>query len=166
MTTIDNIMALADKYASQWESSYEYPTTTREALRTALTEALAFNPDWADFNNGRECGRIEATEALAAQPVREPVAWMYDIATYIDGDVRGRNWRQAFSTQKPNMPWMTKDVTPLYATPQPVREPLSQGAILAVFSDAETAMRRNPNLSWRYAIIDEVERAHGIGVDK
>ncbi len=49
---------------------------------------------------------------------------------------------------------------------QPVREPLSQGAILAVFSDAETAMRRNPNLSWRYAIIDEVERAHGIGVDK
>jgi hypothetical protein len=30
-------------------------------------EALAFRPDWADFANGRECGRLEA-----AQPVWEP----------------------------------------------------------------------------------------------
>jgi hypothetical protein len=37
-----------------------------DALRAALTEALAFTPDWADFENGRECGRLDA-----AQPVAE-----------------------------------------------------------------------------------------------
>ena len=70
MTTIDNIMALALNYRLAGSASRD---EHEEALRTALTEALAFSPDWADFQNGRECGRLEATEALEAQPVREPL---------------------------------------------------------------------------------------------
>ena len=81
MTTIDNIMKLAQEYGeakAQLEPHYTTQAVNdhvkaREALRTAVTEALAFNPDWADFNNGRECGRIEATDALASQPAREPL---------------------------------------------------------------------------------------------
>jgi hypothetical protein len=71
VTTIDNLMALHDEAAEKRHINgapvYNVMAAkAREALRTALTEALAFNPDWADFENGRECGRLEA-----AQPVAE-----------------------------------------------------------------------------------------------
>lgn len=41
MTTIDNILALADEHAEQWDNGRENSHIAREALRTALTEALA-----------------------------------------------------------------------------------------------------------------------------
>ena len=43
MTTIDNIMALADNYATLTADTAAV-TKAREALRTALTEALAAHP--------------------------------------------------------------------------------------------------------------------------
>ena len=63
-------MALADAYADYGQTEQD---EARATLLAALTEALPFQPDWADFRNGRECGRLEATEALEAQPVREPL---------------------------------------------------------------------------------------------
>ena len=49
----------------------------------------------------------------------EPVAWRWDQVTYTELDVRGRSWEyNVFGTQKPNMPWMQRNVTPLYASPQ------------------------------------------------
>jgi hypothetical protein len=69
--TVDSLMALHDDAAEKRHANGApvYNTVSahaREALRTALTEALGFRPDWADFENGRECGRLEV-----AQPVRE-----------------------------------------------------------------------------------------------
>jgi hypothetical protein len=50
----------------------------------------------------------------------EPVAWRWDQATYTELDVRGRSWEyNVFGTQKPNLPGMQRNVTPLYASPQP-----------------------------------------------
>ena len=100
MTTIDNIMKLAQEYGeakAQLEPHYTTQAVNdhvkaREALRTAVTEALAFNPDWADFNNGRECGRIEATDALAAQPAREPLnksEWPKHPSAYVNDEYIG-----------------------------------------------------------------------------
>ena len=62
-------------------------------------------------------GNAEAIAIVKEMMAQEPAAWRYDIATYVEGDVRGRCWRQAFSAHNPNMPWLTKDVTPLYAAP-------------------------------------------------
>lgn len=39
--TIDNILALADEHAEQWDNGRDNSHFAREALRAALTEALA-----------------------------------------------------------------------------------------------------------------------------
>ena len=44
----------------------------------------------------------------------KPCAWMWTQATYFEGDVRGRGWFPMISRLKPGMPWMEKDLTPLY----------------------------------------------------
>jgi bacterioferritin-associated ferredoxin len=93
--TTESLMALADVYAKanraeanvlEQGSSEEFADAVaekeqvREAIRAALTEALAFRPDWADFENGRECGRLEAIDTSQERVeksggnVRVPVA--------------------------------------------------------------------------------------------
>lgn len=94
MNTVDSIMQLA------------------EILRTAATRSQ---------QDEARAALHAALQEFAAERVVEPVAWRYDIATYLEGDVRGRGWRQTFSAQKPNMPWLTRDVTPLYTAPQPAQ---------------------------------------------
>jgi len=50
--------------ASAWDGKLELSDALAniEQIRAALTEALSFNPDWADFENWRECGRLEAID--------------------------------------------------------------------------------------------------------
>lgn len=50
-----------------------------------------------------------------------------------------------------------------FVAAQPKQEPLTQAQRSQVFDCAETSMRHNPNLSWRDAICDALESAHGIG---
>jgi hypothetical protein len=52
--------------------------------------------------------------------------------------------------------------TKLYAHPAPQAVPASKVDRMRVFDDAEAAMRRNPELSWRDAIADQFELAYGI----
>ncbi len=52
-----------------------------------------------------------------AQAVAQAVAWMWEQAEYHENDLRGRGWRPTFGTQDPKCPWMTRNVTPLYAHP-------------------------------------------------
>ena len=57
-------------------------------------------------------------QAAQAQAAVEPVAWMFQEATYAEGDVRGRGWKfHQFSLSKPDRPWMQDAVTPLYTSP-------------------------------------------------
>jgi len=45
---------------------------------------------------------------------QEPRAWLWEEATYQEFDVRGRCWRSCISREHPGMPWMVRNVTPLY----------------------------------------------------
>jgi hypothetical protein len=76
--TIDELLALVDDHAIYCcTNGYTNYSKARATLHVALTEALAFRPDWADFANGRECGRLEAVQPVvkeslstqSAQPV-------------------------------------------------------------------------------------------------
>lgn len=117
MNTIDNLMALAadlENAASDYAnaaSDYAHDCATaielkilneaREALRTALTEAL---------------DHIVSVNDMVAQPVMEPVAWW----------ITGKKTDEKFVTTRPD-DWSNKNWNKhqLYAAPQPVREPLS-----------------------------------------
>ena len=50
-------------------------------------------------------------------PQGEPVAYVWDEATYPDDDVRGRGWREVMGRHHPNHPAMTRNVVQLYAAP-------------------------------------------------
>jgi hypothetical protein len=52
--------------------------------------------------------------------LQEPVAWMYDQATYYEGDLRGRCWIPTLSRQDPKYPAMTRNVVALFAAPKEV----------------------------------------------
>ena len=75
----------------------------------------------------REYGQACRAAALAELHVPEadfgnivePVAWMYEQATYLEGDLRGRQWYPHVSTTRPGKPWMVRDLTPLYLHPAP-----------------------------------------------
>jgi hypothetical protein len=71
-----------------------------------------------------KCGEIHHHHQMVAhfeaaqQPEQEPVAWRYDQATYMPGDVRGRQWKfNVFAQHKPYMNNMVQNVTPLYTSP-------------------------------------------------
>ena len=51
----------------------------------------------------------------------------------------------------------------LYTAPRPVaREPLTPEQRTAAFIRAEKKMQSDVNLSWRHALVDEIEAEHGI----
>jgi hypothetical protein len=52
---------------------------------------------------------------------------------------------------------------PYRANAAPVAQPLTDAQRQVVFLRAEADLEENGNLSWRHAIVTEVERAHGIG---
>jgi hypothetical protein len=62
------------------------------------------------------------------QEQAEPVAWMYDAATYPEGDLRGRQWKHnVFSVSKPYMDNnMVNNLRGLYTAPQGQTELLRQ----------------------------------------
>lgn len=86
MTTIDNIMALADEYAGRSQLTEEGEKLARATLRAALTEALAAQPahkefqqtamlELYEFQQLTECDSAEQYRTkLAAQPVRESLS--------------------------------------------------------------------------------------------
>jgi hypothetical protein len=77
-----------------------------------------------------KCGEIHHHHQMVAhfeaaqQPEQEPVAWRYDQATYMPGDVRGRQWKfNVFAQHKPYMNNMVQNVTPLYTPPTTTTQP-------------------------------------------
>ena len=76
------------------------------------------SPDWKDApHTAHYVAELrKALDAELAQSV-EPVAWMYEMARYLDGDIRGRNWQPHISKHNPKMPWMVRDLRPLYLHP-------------------------------------------------
>jgi hypothetical protein len=68
--TVDSLMALAYKIrdARTYEWDVSEAVEAGNTLRKALEEALGFRPDWADFENGRECGRLEVEQLHNADP--------------------------------------------------------------------------------------------------
>jgi uncharacterized protein YwbE len=69
MTTIDNIMALADEYAGRSQLTEEGEKLAREALRAALTDALVLQtnkPAWKCTGDGLK--RFLTQSQYDAQP--------------------------------------------------------------------------------------------------
>lgn len=81
----------------------------REHIRAALCEVDA----WLECNNEQEVRAY--IRAALGEVDAEPVAWMYDIASYLEGDARGRGWVPTISRFKPAQHWMLRHVFPLYA---------------------------------------------------
>ena len=80
--------------------------------------AERYHIDRSDTEVNAEYARRIRAAVLSEYGAREPVAWRWDEATYTENDVRGRCWQyNIFGTQKPNTPWMQRNVTPLYAAP-------------------------------------------------
>jgi hypothetical protein len=78
-------------------------------------------------SDGREILIIRMLDAYAMmmefkpeKSLQEPVAWMYDQATYYEGDLRGRCWIPTLSRQDPKYPAMTRNVVALFAAPKEV----------------------------------------------
>ena len=44
----------------------------------------------------------------------KPTAWIWEQAEYREGDLRGRRWQQTIGIDKPCMPWMERNLAPLY----------------------------------------------------
>lgn len=87
-------------------------------------ESLATLGFWPDCGCG-ECYAIHClSEALGERNAlqaklyaTEPVAWMFDRATWCEGDLRGRGWHPDISRSKPYGSGMVRNVAPLYAAP-------------------------------------------------
>jgi hypothetical protein len=62
--TVESLMALHDEVVGRSKLTEEGEAEARSRFLAALTETLSFNPDWADFENGRECGRLEAAHPI------------------------------------------------------------------------------------------------------
>lgn len=80
-------------------------------------------------------------------------------------------WGQPAHSGEPLIPfrhgckWCGKTTACAHTQPQPVeREPLSPEQRTTAFIRAEKKMQSNINLSWRNALVDEIEAAHGIKV--
>ena len=86
-------------------------------------------------------------EALA-QPQQGPMPWKHDCAALLMNGVE-----------------LWVDHCPHCGKPRtstPARKPLTAGDRDKVFDRADKRMQSNTNTSWRNAIVDEVEAAHGI----
>jgi hypothetical protein len=97
----------------------------------------------------------------AAQPVQEPVAWLYKG----DAEFDGKEWRDNIrvTTSKQVADWQGKDIQPLYTTP-PQRKALTDEqiekcieAVDSKWADAFVAVE------WARHLTKAIEAAHGIG---
>lgn len=84
-----------------------------------------FQPDWASYQQGYENGKADTLEQQG-----EPVAFLFDEAKYMEGDLRGRQWMPKISRHPPSVPWMQRNVVPLYTAapaPQPAQGEYRRG---------------------------------------
>lgn len=125
-------------------------TIDRKVLERAI-EALR----WGAGFDKRQKSRVALRDALEtnsetvsamAQPQQEPVGEVTDAL----GDAFKCEFKGPLSVG-----------TKLYTSP-PDRNPLTAGDRDKVFDRADKRMQSNTNTSWRNAIVDEVEAAHGI----
>ena len=88
-----------------------------EEVIVEIREQFQKQKSWTDAEIAQAVSALDELLALREQS-GEPVAWRWDEATYTEHDVRGRCWQyNLFGTQKPNTPWMQRNVTPLYTAP-------------------------------------------------
>ena len=126
-------------------------TIDRAVLERVLNAILYTVPQAA--NQAKE--QLESLWALRealAQPQQGPMPWKHDCAALLMNGVE--LWVD-------HCPHCGK---PRTSTPQ--RKPLTAGDRDKVFDRADKRMQSNTNTSWRNAIVDEVEAAHGIKESK
>ncbi len=109
------------------------------------------------------------TDAEPAQAERQPLPRGYLLHWPLPGGDRKPMWVESRIAGDaigcPVEPIFSFGIGAEGAAPQPAqaeRQPLTREKREAVFKAAEAAMAADPNLSWRDAIVNEVERAHGI----
>jgi len=160
--TVESLMALHDEVVGRSKLTEEGEAEARSRFLAALTEALSFNPDWADFENGRECGRLEAAQpniqnypekdiSQTDQPINGREELLLREMRYIASISNGQVHRVAMATlEKLNAS----------GEAQPVREPLTDEQIYSIAKsiDPMVSLRTGKMLFAR-----AIERAHGIG---
>lgn len=131
-------------------------TQEREVIRKALAalEFDGFAPEDA-MHHKMTARAIEALRQSLEAPEAEPVA-------YTDCDQpNGVAW--CLSAEG------LRDITPLYAAPQPAQQPLTDGQIAHVFDSAKRELCNfaapDQQVAFRCAIVRAVEAAHGIAGD-
>jgi len=143
--TVESLMALHDEVVGRSKLTEEGEAEARSRFLAALTETLSFNPDWADFENGRECGRLEV-----AQPVREPlkvkVTDKWESARVADYN---RGWNDCLFASN------------IEQAAQPVREPLSPDVVRALWHETLQATK-GPLPIEEFATL--LAKHYGIGV--
>ena len=149
---IDKAMELADRYRNLrvGEGTAQARTALHDYLLSTIKKTLTVQPDnmpdcWVVVKNGKILGTHN-----------EPA--------HIDG-LQAVRYVPAQPSGLPFVPWSKEaDMRESWTQPaQPKQEALTQAQRSQVFDCAETSMRHNPNLSWRDAICDALESAHGIG---
>lgn len=129
MSSIDNIMALAEELAAS-KGLREY-AVCEKALRAAIEQALAGGDHSADSHQ-------PGADSHQPQPKQEPVAWLYDFSVS-DSDEPIRDW---VSTKReevfdPRNGYF--NIRPLYTTPQPEKKNATEVASLGE-SDASARL--------------------------
>ena len=126
------VLALAAPVAQPYAYIYEYDTPF--GLHRQFDSS-----SWNGARPNRTVAVFTAAPAPAEQPTPEALAALGWQA--IECEICGSSAR---------------------AFPAPNSKPLTPAQRDAVFAAASTAMVTDVNLSWRHAIVNEVERAHGI----
>jgi hypothetical protein len=87
MNTIDNIMELAEQYASQWENSYEWDKANT-ALRTALTELTSTATEYQ-----QAADKMAMEHKVERDALTQRVAELEKERLRLCGEVSNRNMR-------------------------------------------------------------------------
>lgn len=120
-------------------------------------EIVSLMRDGNNCNYNDEAEHIDYARAVHTAGAAEPVAWLRNTTDPQPHAVTNLKYRSAVDAEA------GVEYIPVFAAHQPVaREPLTPEQRTAAFIRAEKKMQSDVNLSWRHALVDEIEAAHGI----
>ena len=106
--------------ADEFERGRQQGMQQERALWGLAASGQAIEAAQAEPHNDHPLRHFDRTcpacVAEQAEPPK-PVAWMWDEAKYHEGDLRGRCWFPSIGRFLPGLPWMVRNVMPLYAEP-------------------------------------------------
>ena len=133
-----------------------------EAMRCAVPTGKITLYEW-----DKAMADLDAALAQQAEPVQEPVAWMFELARNFNLEGYG-GWEKRITEYRPNTPeGSVRNVTPL----SPQRKPLTEEEIVEAVREADldwqagwTLDEHEPN---RFTTLARaIEHAHGIGEEE